>query len=81
MTPTVDTTLLSWEFCSSLESDVEPTLLEPVALVAADEYVKVQSTAAPALKGSGGNSASLPCSVHARSIGLFISLVVVHFIC
>jgi hypothetical protein len=80
VTPTVDTTLLSWEFCSSLESDVEPTLLEPVALVAADEYVKVQSTAAPTLKGSGGNSASLP-SVHARSIGLFISLVVVHFIC
>ena len=69
VTPTIDTTLLAWEFCSAFESDAEPILPEPVALVAADEYFTAQAQSTPP-----SSSAFVP------SFNLVASLIAVHFI-
>ena len=60
VTPQVDTTLLSWEFCSSFASDIEPTLPSPAQLVPADVYSVIKPSARPSREH--GKENGLPSS-------------------
>jgi len=60
ITPEVDTTLLSWEFCSRFTSDVKPALPSPAQLVPADTFASIEPTMRPT--GGGGDEEITPSS-------------------
>lgn len=53
ITPEVDTTRLSWKFCSRFTSDAKPVLPSPARLVPADTFALIEPTMRPT--GEGGD--------------------------